>query len=170
MGQFDGSAVHPSLFELRDWYVLDRQNMATPTNVYFPGWITVVGWVAGFAAGAFFVSSLIQALMVLNNPDYDPTGWQGTLIFWAVILVCALINTVLGKVLPAIEIGILILHTVGFFAIIVPLLYLAPKTTGQEVFTTFQNLGGWSSIVLSFFVGLNGNAVAFVGKSSTKSG
>jgi hypothetical protein len=53
----------------------------------------------------------------------------------------------------------------GFFAIIIPLVYLSPHTTANYVFTEFQNLGGWQTQALSFFIGLNGNAVAFIGES-----
>ena len=127
------------------------------------GWITVSGWVAGTTATSFFVSSLIQALMVLNDLGYEAIGWQGTLIFWAVLLVCVALNTIFSKALPTIEVAVLVLHILGFFAIIIPLLYLAPKASAKTVFTTFQNAGGWSSQTLSFFIGLNGAAVAFVG-------
>lgn len=101
--------------------------------------------------------------MVLNNPDYVPLGWQGTLMYWAVLLICVFINTALSKALPAIEVAILILHVLGFFVILIPLVYLAPKDNAKDIFTTFQNLGGWETQTLSFLIGLNGNAVAFVG-------
>lgn len=122
----------------------------------------MVGWIAGTTATAFFVSSLIQGLLVLNI-DYEPIGWHGTLLFWAVLLLCVFMNTILSKALPAIEVAVLILHILGFFAILVPLTWLAPKASASDVFTTFQNAGGWSTQALSFFIGLNGNAVAFVG-------
>lgn len=129
------------------------------------GWLTVTGWIAGLTATAFFVSTLIQALMVQNDPNYQPTGWQGTLLFWAVLLFCVAINTVLSSALPVIEILILILHVLGFIAIIIPLVYLAPhRNSASSVFNNFLNGGGWSTQALSFFIGLNGNAVAFVGK------
>ena len=64
-----------------------------------------------------------------------------------------------------IEIFILILHLLGFIAIIIPLVYLAPqRNRASSVFKTFLNEGGWSTQVLSFFIGLDGNAVAFVGR------
>ena len=92
-----------------------------------------------------------------------PLGWQGTLLFWAVLLVCVAINTVLSKALPTIEVLILIFHVLGFFAILIPLIYLAPKDSAAHIFTAFKNEGGWSTQALSFLIGLNGNAVAFVG-------
>lgn len=131
---------------------------------YIVGWLTVTGWIAGLTATAFFVSTLIQALVVQNEPNYQPAGWQGTLLFWAVLLLCVAINTVLSSVLPFIEILILILHLLGFIAILIPLVYLAPqRNSASSVFKTFLNEGGWSTQALSFFIGLNGNAVAFVG-------
>lgn len=131
------------------------------------GWLTVTGWIAGLTATAFFVSTLIQALVVQNESNYQPAGWQGTLLFWAVLLLCVAINTVLSSVLPVIEIFILILHLLGFVAVLIPLVYLAPqRNSTSNVFKTFLNEGGWSTQALSFFIGLNGNAVAFVGRFS----
>ena len=85
---------------------------------------------------------------------------------WAVLILCVAINTVLSGILPAIEIFILILHILGFFAIIIPLIYLAPHGDAGYIFSTFFNEGGWSTQALSFFVGLQGNAAAFVGGCS----
>lgn len=102
--------------------------------------------------------------MVQNNQDYQPAGWQGTLLFWAVLLLCVAINTFLGSVFPVLEVLILILHVLAFFAIIIPLVYFAPqRNTASSVFTTFLNNGAWKTQALSFFIGLNGNAVAFIG-------
>ncbi|KAF2240361.1 amino acid transporter [Trematosphaeria pertusa] len=130
---------------------------------YVTGWITVVGWTVGTSAIAFFVSSLIQALMVLNLDNYDPVGWQGTLLFWGVLLISLVINVAFMNVLPAIEVAILVLHVVGFFAVLLPVVCLGPRSQPSAVFNTWQNAGGFSSQALSFFVGLNGNAIAFVG-------
>ena len=132
------------------------------------GWLTVSGWVAAITAGAFFVGSLIQAVVIQNHPDFTLTGWQGTLLFYAVLLLCVTINTASSKALPVIEILVLILHIIGFFAILIPLVYLAPHSDAKSVFTLFSNGGGWNTQALSFFIGLNGNAVAFLGKSAVQ--
>jgi choline transport protein len=102
--------------------------------------------------------------VVLNNPDYSPTRWQGTLIAFAVISAGLFINTVLVKWLPKLEGLIMIIHVLGFFAIIIPLIYLAPHTTASEVFTVFNNGGGWSSDGISFFVGLTTSVFSLLGK------
>ena len=123
----------------------------------------MAGWVAAQTASAFFVSSLIEGLIVQNAPSYTPKGWQGTLIFYAILLLCISINTILSKTLPAIEVLVLVLHLLGFFAILIPLVYLAPHGNTYTVFTSFSNEGGWSTQALSFFIGLNGNAAALLG-------
>jgi len=100
---------------------------------------------------------------VQNNPSYVPQNWHETLLFWAILMVSVTINTIFSGALPIIEVMILILHVFGFFATIIPLVWLAPHGSAADVFTTFTNGGGWSTQALSFFVGLQGNANAFVG-------
>ena len=86
-------------------------------------------------------------------------------MYWLVLLLCVCINTVFSKALPAIEIVVLILHVMGFFAILIPLVYLSPqRNSAHDIFTTFINGGNWKTQALSFFIGLNGNAASFIGK------
>ena len=110
--------------------------------------------------------TLIQGMIVLNNPQYDPKRWQGTLLLWAVVLVAVFINTVISSLLPMLEGLILIIHVLGFFAIMIPLLYMSPHNSSSSVFTTFVNGGGWGSRGLSFWVGIIGNVFAFLGMVS----
>jgi choline transport protein len=52
---------------------------------------------------------------------------------------------------------ILIIHTLGFFAVLVPLVYLAPHGDASFVFSDFidtKETSGYSSGGLAFFVGL----------------
>ena len=130
---------------------------------YITGWLTCAGWQAALATSGFFTGTLIQGMIVQNNPDYVFARWHGTLLFWAVVLLAVVINTVVSNSLPRIEGLILVLHILGFFAVLIPLVYLAPHSTPSDVFALFLNEGGWSSQGLSFFVGLVGNAAAFIG-------
>ncbi len=128
------------------------------------GWLTVAGWQALVASGAFLCATLIQALIILNHPSYNFQAWHATLIFWAVLVVAVLVNTVVSSVLPKIEGLILILHILGFFAVLIPLVYMSPsKGSAKDVFTLFLNQGGWSSQGLSFFIGLMGSVFSFLG-------
>jgi choline transport protein len=122
-----------------------------------------MGWQAGQASVAFLAASMIQGLAILNYPNYAPTRWQGTLIFYAVIAFIVFINTYLARWLPKIEGMILILHIVGFFAILIPLVDLAPHGSARDIFATFMNTGGWNTSGLSFFVGLITSVFSFLG-------
>ena len=131
---------------------------------YTSGWLTLCGWLASLSSGAFLTGGLIQGLLILCQPDtYIPQNWHVTLLYWAVILFCVFINVAAGWLLPKFEGALLVLHILGFFAILIPLLVLGPKGDAKEIFTTFVNLGGWDSKGLSFCIGIMGSVFAFVG-------
>jgi len=54
---------------------------------YVVGWMSTLSWQAGNAADCFLTGTIAQALIFVNNPDYEPQRWQGTLFVFA--MVCA---------------------------------------------------------------------------------
>lgn len=96
-------------------------------------------------------------------PSYTYERWHGTFLTWGVILLALFFNTVISSSLPKTEGFVLILHILGFFACLIPLVYMGPHASPADIFPVFNNGGGWSSIGLSFFIGLVGNATAFLG-------
>jgi choline transport protein len=117
----------------------------------------------------FFVADLVLQLVCLNDLDgsFHREGWHGTLLLWAMLLLCVFINVFISGALPTIEIFVLVLHVLGFFGILVPLIYLSgTHNSAKQVFTTFSNSGKWPTHTLAFLVGLQGNALAFVGTDS----
>lgn len=124
----------------------------------------MVGWQAIVASGGYLSASLIQGLMVMNNASYVPQRWQLLLLYWAMIGFSIIVNTLVSSLLPKVESVILIVHTVGFFAIIVPLVYWAPHGSASDIFTVFLNDGGWSTQTLSFFVGIIGPVFSLLGE------
>lgn len=152
------------------WTCLARVSILSPPSCskflsYLTGWITVISWQSGLASTAFLGATIIQGLLVLNNPSYSPQRWHATLLFYAIITACLFTNTYLARILPQIESTILLLHVLGFFGILVPLVYLAPHSSPSAVFTAFNNGGGWSTDGLSFFVGLSSSIFSFIGDS-----
>jgi len=127
--------------------------------------LTVGGWQTGAASAAFLAGMEIQALAILNYPEYDPQPWHGTLIVIAIAVLCGLFNTFLARKLPLVEGTVLILHILGFFAIIIPLWVLAPRSDAKAVFTEF-NPGGWSSTGLAGLVGILGPTVSLLGSDA----
>lgn len=131
---------------------------------YITGWVTVCGWQASTAGCAYFSGTMLQGLIVLTNPDYKPERWQGTLIIWACLVFAVSVNVGVNWLLPRFENAVLMLHVVGFFAVLIPLVVLGPHEPASDVFGTWLNEGDWSTQSLSFFVGILGDAFAFLGK------
>jgi choline transport protein len=109
---------------------------------------------------------MIQGLLVLNNPEYIFKPWHGTLLVIAITAFCIIFNTFLAKRLPMVEGLVLIIHLLGFFAVLVPLWVLAPRSSATQVFTEFTNLGGWSTTGLAFMVGLLSPIYTLIGADS----
>ncbi|KAI1214242.1 putative GABA permease [Annulohypoxylon truncatum] len=132
---------------------------------YITGWITLTGWQAATASAAYLTGSLLQSIIIMLKPDYTPQPWQTMLFFWAIVGFAVFINTIASKTLVHFERLILILHILGFFSILIPLVYLAPHGD-TSLFTTFVNEGGWPTRGLSFMVGLPTSVFSLVGADS----
>lgn len=98
---------------------------------------------ASVAAASFFCSSLIQALIIQNHSDYVPERYQETLLFWGAGLIAVFANVVVSAALPKLEWFILMLHIIGFFAILIPLVFLGHRGSIHDIFTTFLNGRAW---------------------------
>lgn len=84
----------------------------------------------------------------------------------AIIVFCGLFNSFLADRLPLVEGLVLVLHVVGFFAILIPLWIFAPRGDPTVIFTTFNDGGGWGSIGLSCLVGILGPVVSLLGSDA----
>lgn len=127
------------------------------------GWLCVLGWQAGSAAGCYLAGTEIQGLIILNHPNYVPQRWHGSLIAIALVFFSLFINTILARNLPSIEGLILVLHIFGFIAILIPLWLLAPLSSAHEVFTTFNDGGDWRSMGLAVLIGILSPQLALIG-------
>lgn len=128
---------------------------------YLIGWLTMIGWQAISASGCFLSASLVQGLMVLNDPTYSPKPWRNTLLYIATVFFAVLVNIVFS--LPKVELLVLVLHVCGFLAILIPLVYYAPHGSASDVFTLFLNEGHWPTEGLSFMVGIVGPVFNLLG-------
>ncbi|KAI0539679.1 amino acid/polyamine transporter I [Xylaria digitata] len=132
---------------------------------YLTGWLTLTGWQALVAAGAYLTATMIQGLIILTHPGYLATiqNWHSTLLFWAVILFSFSINICIGSVLAKLEGVFLVIHILGFFAVILSITIIGQPSNPEAVWDTWLNLGGWPTQGLSFSIGVIGSVVAFVG-------
>lgn len=127
------------------------------------GWLDLIGWWANAASGVYFGATVTQGLLVLNYPGYGYERWHGTLLMFAALLLCVVVNSIGARLLPKVEGLILILHILGFFAVLIPLVYLAPHKDAEFVFGTFINSSGWGNSGLVWFIGLMGTNLPFIG-------
>jgi choline transport protein len=122
---------------------------------------------ATLAVGSILTGKMIQGLVILNYPDYEPKDYHGVFFAWSVIAVCVFVNTVIAGLLPILEGVVLFAHILGFIAVLLVLLYLSPKSSVEDVFFRTLNEGLWPTQGLSFCVGFIGNVATFVGRLLT---
>ncbi|KAI0444454.1 putative GABA permease [Xylaria telfairii] len=132
---------------------------------YLTGWLTITGWQALVASGALVTGTMIQGIILLTHPEYAAVmkNWHGTLLLWAVVIISYGINTAVGSLLAKFEGLVLVLHILGFFAVILPLTLLSPHGSAKDVFDTWANAGLWQTQGLSMSIGILGNVFAFLG-------
>ena len=130
---------------------------------YTAGWMTVIAYQIYVAAICYTNAKMIQGLIILNHPSYVPHLWHATLLFYAIIAWATFANTTLGRLLPRIEALLLILYILGFFGVLIPMAYLAPHTSAENVFRKTQNMGGWDTVGLSVFVSWFTTLGSFIG-------
>lgn len=130
---------------------------------YLVGWVTVFGSLTACAATAYISGTQVQALVILNYPDYDPKMWHSSLLTSAVAAFSVFFNTVLARNLPFIEGVMFVLHIFTFLGIIVALLVLSPRTDAMTVFTQFNDGGGWGDLGVSSLVGASASVLSLMG-------
>lgn len=134
---------------------------------YVTGWMSVLSWQAGNASGSFLTGTIVQALLGLNNPNYEPQNWQGTLFVFAMVLILFICNVWGAHLWPKVQNALMLLHIFGFLAVVIVLWVKAPHQSAKNVFTQFSNEGGWSSMGLSLMVGQITGIYSLVGKLRT---
>ncbi|KAL8717563.1 MAG: hypothetical protein Q9181_008308, partial [Wetmoreana brouardii] len=117
-------------------------------------WLLAIGWQGSIVGLSFVAGTIVQGLITLNNPSYEPQQWHGTLLVIAAVVIAIAVNIFLSKALPTAEYVLLLLHILGLFAIIIPLLVMAPKNNARVALLQVTNSGGWSTTGTSFMIGL----------------
>ncbi|OAX79052.1 hypothetical protein ACJ72_06632 [Emergomyces africanus] len=113
---------------------------------YVTGWLSVLSWQAGAASGSFLTGNIIQGLLTVNKPDYVATPWRGTLLVFAMVALIYVFNIWVAQGLPMIQNMLLVVHVVGFLAVVIVLWVMAPHQPAKAVFTEFRNGGDWPNM------------------------
>jgi uncharacterized membrane protein AbrB (regulator of aidB expression) len=119
------------------------------------GWLSSLAWCCGSSSGFFLAGSLIQGVIVELHGDYTPAAWRAYLFVFALATIGALVNTYLSRKMPMLE-GIAFVLTLAGFASVITVLWVLSagrQPSTSQVFDTFENEGGWSSLGLSMVAG-----------------
>jgi choline transport protein len=115
------------------------------------------------AGTAFAVAQQLEGLIALNMPNYVIQGWHGTLLSIGITILSITWNTVLVKKLPLMEGIALVVHIFGFFAFLVVLWVMGPRSDVKATWTEFQDPSGWGSTGLATLVGILGPMLSLGG-------
>ena len=96
----------------------------------------------------------MKALIGLNSSAYEPKQWHGTLLVIAAVSFAIAFNVLLAKHLPVVQSMLLLFHILGLFAVVIPLLVMAPKKNGGEALVEIFNGGGWISDGSALMIGI----------------
>lgn len=148
-------AVYPTAGGVYYWSAILSTREWAPLVSWIDGWLTLVGnWTAALSIN-FSGAQVILSAITLWKEDYVPTPWQTILTFWALTLVCALLNVFGTGLLDRFN-QICIYWTITSVAIItVTVLVMADSRRSAEfVFAHYDaSNSGWPS-GWAFFVGL----------------
>ena len=144
------------------WTALFAPHFMRSYLSYMTGWMTIFSWIIITAANAYVNTGVLQGLISLAYPDYDPKAWHLLLMSWAFLTAALFFATIVSKKLPLVEIFFLLCNILGFFGLLVPLVYLSPSQSAQDAFATAAN-SGYPTYGLSFMTGIVNATIAFVG-------
>jgi choline transport protein len=83
--------------------------------------------------------------------------------FWAILLLGVIVNVFGIKLMHGLNIGAMIIHGCGFICVIVVMSVMGSHHDAAFVFTSFENLSGWSSNGVAWCLGLLTTSYGFVG-------
>ncbi|PCH07908.1 Amino acid/polyamine transporter I [Penicillium occitanis (nom. inval.)] len=128
------------------------------------GWIGTFGWISFTASAPFLAATMIQGLMILNLPSYEPQRWHGTLLYWALVGLSTIINIWGSRLLSVVEGLSLFVHLAAFLANFIIILVVTPaKNSASFVFTLYENNSGWSSDGVAWSIGMLSSCYVLTG-------
>lgn len=115
--------------------------------------MSVLAWQAGAASGSYLTGTILQGLISIRDPSYNPTRWQGTLFVIAMVVLIYVFNVYASSWMPRIQNLLMLLHIASWVIVLVVLATQAPHRSAESVFTEFQNGGGWPTLGVSLMIG-----------------
>ncbi|KAL2204516.1 amino acid permease, partial [Sarocladium strictum] len=161
------ASIYPTAGGQYHWVAALHPARGRRTMAWFTGWISVGGQLVLSASAAFAAALMIQGLIILNNPEYEATRWQGMLLYWAILCYSAAINIFGERILPTANLVAGGFHILGFAIIFIVLGVKSDKNSAGFVFTETYNQTGWSNSGIAWLTGLISSLYPFLGYDAT---
>jgi amino acid permease (GABA permease) len=148
-------AVYPTAGGVYYWSAMLSTRRWAPLMSFIDGWLTLVGnWTVTLSI-IFGGAQLILSAISLWDESFVANTWQTVLMFWAVTLVCTLVNIFMSRWLDLINKVCIFWTAASVIVILVTLLTMADhRRSGEFVFAEYDSSqSGWPA-GWAFFVGL----------------
>ncbi|KAI9700121.1 MAG: hypothetical protein M1836_002655 [Candelina mexicana] len=148
-------AVYPTAGGVYYWSAMLSTQEWAPITSWICGWLTLVGnWTVTTSIN-FSGGQLILSAIALWRNDWAPNAYQTVLMFWAVMLICMLVNIFGAKYLDLINKVCIYWTAASVLIIMITLLAMADtRRSGAFVFGHYDaSASGWPP-GWAFFVGL----------------
>ncbi|KAJ5940846.1 hypothetical protein N7516_001014 [Penicillium verrucosum] len=148
-------AVYPTAGGVYYWSAMLSTRRWAPLMSFIDGWLTLVGnWTVTLSI-IFSGGQLILSAISIFDESFVANAWQTVLMFWAVMLFCALVNIFCSRYLDLINKVCIFWTAASVIVILVTLLTMADDRRDAEfVFTHYDaSTSGWPD-GWAFFVGL----------------
>ncbi|TID20291.1 amino acid permease-like protein [Venturia nashicola] len=148
-------AVYPTAGGVYYWSAMLSTREWASTASWITGWLTLVGnWTVTLSI-CFSGGQLILSAISLWKEDFVANAYQTVLMFWAVILICFLVNVFGAKYLDLINKICIYWTAASVIIIMVTILAMADdKRSAEFVFAHYDaSASGWPA-GWAFFVGL----------------
>jgi amino acid transporter len=138
-------AVYPTAGGVYYWSAMLSTRKYAPVASWVTGWLTLVGnWTVTLSIN-FSGGQLILSAITLWDEDFVPNQYQTILMFWAVMIVCMLVNIFGAKYLDLINKVCIYWTASSVVIILIVLLSMADhKRSGEFVFAHYDaSASGW---------------------------
>ncbi|KAJ5158170.1 Acyl-CoA-binding protein ACBP [Penicillium coprophilum] len=148
-------AVYPTAGGVYYWSAMLSTRRWAPLMSFIDGWLTLVGnWTVTLSI-IFSGGQLILSAISIFDESFVANAWQTVLMFWAVMLFCALVNIFFSRYLDLINKVCIFWTAASVIIILITLLTMADnRRDGEYVFAHYDaSQSGWPD-GWAFFVGL----------------
>lgn len=115
-------------------------------------WLSTLAWQSGNTQGIFLLGTLIQSIILINNPDYAFPNWHATVIAIGVTIVSVPLSIYGTHIIPYLQNALFALALAAYVGFLIPIWINAPVVPSSDVWTKWEFTGGWESTVLAVFI------------------